>query len=81
MNNCRNDAVWEQCVSQIRVGICNRNYGTSGAEAGENFGGEGKTGNGRMMGPAIFTQYTRYVNSMISPADSKVVHAQGVDVS
>jgi len=74
------DAVFRQCVENVRVGILNMNYGSSGAEAGENFGGEGRTGNSRQLGPGMFRHYTRYINSMISPANSEVVHAQGVSV-
>jgi acyl-CoA reductase-like NAD-dependent aldehyde dehydrogenase len=72
-----NEAVFRKCVDEIRVGILNMNYGSSGAEAGENFGGEGKTGNGRMLGPHMFQHYTRFLNSMKSPVNSAVVHAQG----
>ena len=71
-------AVFERLATEVRVGILNLNYGSSGAEAGENFGGEGRTGGGRMMGPAMFTNYTRYVNSMRAPHGGEVVHAQGV---
>eukprot|EP00736_Rhodelphis_marinus_P001195 Rmarinus@m.19108 len=71
---------FEKCVTTIRVGILNQNYGSSGAEAGENFGGEGKTGNARMMGPMLFTRYTRPINSMRAPCGGEVVHAQGVEV-
>eukprot|EP01101_Sappina_pedata_P005709 TRINITY_DN2683_c0_g1_i1.p1 TRINITY_DN2683_c0_g1~~TRINITY_DN2683_c0_g1_i1.p1 ORF type:complete len:568 (-),score=306.90 TRINITY_DN2683_c0_g1_i1:90-1724(-) len=74
------DAFFKKMVENIRVGILNRNYGSSGAEAGENFGGEGRTGGGRQLGPQMFTTYTRYVNSIVSPVDSKVVHAQGVSL-
>jgi acyl-CoA reductase-like NAD-dependent aldehyde dehydrogenase len=74
------EQTFRKCVDEIRVGILNMNYGSSGAEAGENFGGEGKTGNGRMLGPQMFHHYTRYINSMKSPIDSEVVHAQGVKV-
>ena len=37
-------AVFERLATEVRVGILNLNYGSSGAEAGENFGGEGRTG-------------------------------------
>jgi len=75
------EAVFLKCVENIRVGILNQNYGSSGAEAGENFGGEGRTGNCRMLGPHMFQHYTRFVNSMKSPINSEVVHAQGVTVA
>jgi len=75
-----NDQLFRKCVEEIKVGIFNLNYGSSGAEAGENFGGEGKTGNGRMLGPHMFKHYTRFINSMKSPLDSEIVHAQGVVV-
>ena len=72
--------VFEKIATSVRAGIVNLNYGTSGAEAGENFGGEGRTGGGRQMGPGMFTNYTRYVNSMRAPHGGEVIHAQGVDV-
>jgi acyl-CoA reductase-like NAD-dependent aldehyde dehydrogenase len=74
-------ALFDDIVTRVRVGILNLNYGSSGAEAGENFGGEGRTGGGRQMGPAMFASYTRFVNSMRAPAGSPVVHAQGVTQS
>lgn len=70
--------VFQRLVSTLRVGILNLNYGTSGAEAGENFGGEGRTGGGRQMGPNMFRTYTRFVNTMRAPLGGEVVHAQGV---
>jgi len=75
-----NDDVFKRCVENIRVGILNRNYGSSGAEAGENFGGEGRTGNCRQLGPGMFRHYARYINSIISPTHSEIVHAQGVKI-
>jgi acyl-CoA reductase-like NAD-dependent aldehyde dehydrogenase len=73
--------VFEKCAQEIKVGILNQNYGSSGAEAGENFGGEGRTGNCRMLGPLVFNYYTRYINSMRAPFDSEIVHAQGVTMN
>ena len=57
---------------------CNVGWCKKALETGENFGGEGRTGGGRMMGPAMFTNYTRYVNSMRAPHGGEVVHALGV---
>ena len=70
--------VFETVATGVKVGIVNLNYGTSGAEAGENFGGEGRTGGGRQMGPNMFRTYTRFVNTMRAPLGGEVVHAQGV---
>ena len=70
--------VFETVATGVKVGIANLNYGTSGAEAGENFGGEGRTGGGRQMGPNMFRTYTRFVNTMRAPLGGEVVHAQGV---
>eukprot|EP00735_Rhodelphis_limneticus_P011293 TRINITY_DN437_c0_g1::TRINITY_DN437_c0_g1_i1::g.2508::m.2508 TRINITY_DN437_c0_g1::TRINITY_DN437_c0_g1_i1::g.2508 ORF type:complete len:625 (-),score=219.07,sp/P25795/AL7A1_PEA/35.26/3e-82,Aldedh/PF00171.17/8e-100,LuxC/PF05893.9/0.018 TRINITY_DN437_c0_g1_i1:41-1915(-) len=72
--------LFEKAAETLRLGIFNQNYGSSGAEAGENFGGEGKTGNARMMGPLMFDHYRRPLNSMRAPAGGKIVHAQGVHV-
>ena len=81
----KSDSMWDQCVSEIRVGILNRNYGSSGAEAVGYFGGEGRTGNGRMLGTkpdngAMFSHYVYPTESVIAKP-GKIVHAQGVNFS
>ncbi len=69
----RDDAVWDECVAQLKSGCINRNTGTAGASSRLPFGGLGRSGNHRPAA-AFALDFCAYpVSSLIERSDTAPV--------
>ena len=72
-------SVYQELAAQIRTGIFHHNYGPSGNEHVGYFGGIDRTGGGKMLGPNPLEHYQYITESLVAPAATKPLHAQGVE--